>query len=64
MELISTYSDVLACTLEKDSRGTSLGTAVVRSVLKVFSLMIFNIYYLKMQENCGEKSEYFQPMTF
>ncbi|XP_067044322.1 ELAV-like protein 1 [Acropora muricata] len=30
VELISRYGDVLACTLEKDKHGRSLGTAVVR----------------------------------
>lgn len=53
MELISRYGDVLACTLEKNKHGGSLGTAVVRSALRVFSLMI--VYVMMTQENCEEK---------
>ena len=62
MELISRYSDVLACTLEKDKHGRSGGTAVVRSALRVFSSMI--VHVMMKQENCEEKPVYFQPMTF
>ena len=62
MELISRYNDVLACTLEKAKHGRSVGTAVVRSVLRVFSLTI--VYVMMMQENYEEKPVYFQPMTF
>ena len=57
VELISRYSDVLACTLEKDKHGRSVGTAVVRSALRVFSLMI--VYVMMMQENYEEKPLYF-----
>ena len=53
MEYISRYGEVLACTLEKDKHGRSLGTAVVRSALRVFSLMI--VYVMITQENCEEK---------
>lgn len=49
MELISRYSDVLACTLEKDKHGRSVGTAMVRSALRFFSLMI--VYVMMMREN-------------
>ena len=64
MELISRYNDVLACTLEKDKHGRSVGTAVVRSALRVFSLIIIIVYVMMMQENYEEKPVYFQPMTF
>ena len=62
MELISRYSDVLACTLEKDKHGRSVGTAVVRSALSVFSLMI--VYVMMAQENFEETPVYFAVLTY
>ena len=36
VELFKPYSDVLACTIDRDYHGKSLGTAVVRSSLEAF----------------------------